>query len=63
VTVEACGICPSDALTKEGRWSGIFCPLVPGHEIAGLIEGLGAGVTAWSVGQRVGLGWHGGHCG
>jgi D-arabinose 1-dehydrogenase-like Zn-dependent alcohol dehydrogenase len=63
VKVEACGICHSDFLTKEGVWPGIQYPRVPGHEIAGVVDALGAGVAAWRVGQRVGLGWHGGHCG
>jgi D-arabinose 1-dehydrogenase-like Zn-dependent alcohol dehydrogenase len=60
--VEACGICHSDALVKEGYWPGIQYPRVPGHEIAGRIDALGADVTLWKPGQRVGLGWHGGHC-
>jgi D-arabinose 1-dehydrogenase-like Zn-dependent alcohol dehydrogenase len=63
IRVEACGICRSDAETKEGRRPGIQFPRVPGHEIAGVIEGLGAGVEGWRIGQRVGVGWHGGHCG
>ncbi|MBI3835836.1 MAG: alcohol dehydrogenase catalytic domain-containing protein [Planctomycetes bacterium] len=61
--VEACGICHSDSLTKEGHWPGVQYPRVPGHEIAGSIDALGAGVAGWKVGQRVGVGWHGGHCG
>ena len=63
IKVEACGICHSDALTKEGVWAGIEYPRVPGHEIAGIIDALGAGVAGWTPGQRVGVGWHGGHCG
>ncbi len=63
VKVEACGICHSDAMTKEGLWPGIEYPRVPGHEIAGRIDALGAGVTGWTKSQRVGVGWHGGHCG
>lgn len=63
VKVEACGICHSDAMTKEGLWPGIEYPRVPGHEIAGVIDVLGAGVASWTPGQRVGVGWHGGHCG
>jgi D-arabinose 1-dehydrogenase-like Zn-dependent alcohol dehydrogenase len=63
VKVQACGICHSDSLTKEGLWPGLQFPRVPGHEIAGVIEKTGAGVEGWSVGQRVGVGWHGGHCG
>lgn len=63
VRVEACGICHSDAFTKEGTFPGIRYPIVPGHEIAGIIDTLGPDVTPWQVGQRVGVGWHGGHCG
>ena len=63
VKVEACGICHSDAMTKEGLWPGIQYPRVPGHEIAGTIDALGSGVSGWIKGQRVGVGWHGGHCG
>ena len=63
VKIEACGICHSDAMTKEGLWPGIQYPRVPGHEIAGVIEALGASVAGWKEGQRVGVGWHGGHCG
>jgi len=61
IKVQACGVCHSDMLTKEGAWPGIQYPRVPGHEIAGIIDELGAGVTAWKKGQRVGVGWHGGH--
>ena len=61
VKVQACGICHSDVLTKDGLWPGIQYPRVPGHEIAGIIDELGEGVTAWKKGQRVGVGWHGGH--
>jgi len=61
VKVEACGICHSDALVKEGLWPGLQYPRVPGHEVAGSIDAVGANVTAWTVGQRVGVGWHGGH--
>jgi len=63
VKVEACGICHSDVLTKEGIWPGIQYPRVPGHEIAGIIDAVGENAGAWRVGQRVGVGWHGGHCG
>ncbi|HEY2022643.1 alcohol dehydrogenase [Paraburkholderia sp.] len=63
VKVQACGICHSDSLTKEGVWPGLQFPRVPGHEIAGVIEKLGARVDDWQVGQRIGVGWHGGHCG
>lgn len=62
IKVEACGICHSDALVKEGAWPGIQYPRVPGHEIAGRIDAVGDGVTQWKPGQRVGVGWHGGHC-
>jgi alcohol dehydrogenase/propanol-preferring alcohol dehydrogenase len=62
IKVEACGICHSDALVKEGHWPGIQYPRVPGHEIAGCIDAVGADVTLWKPGQRVGVGWHGGHC-
>jgi len=60
IKVQACGICHSDVLTKEGAWPGIQYPRVPGHEVAGIIDELGAGVTSWTKGQRVGVGWHGG---
>jgi len=60
VHVQACGICHSDELTKEGLWPGIQYPRIPGHEIAGVIDEVGAGVTSWKKGQRVGVGWHGG---
>lgn len=60
IKVQACGVCHSDALTKEGQWPGIQYPRVPGHEVAGIIDELGAGVTDWKNGQRVGVGWHGG---
>jgi D-arabinose 1-dehydrogenase-like Zn-dependent alcohol dehydrogenase len=63
VHVEACGICHSDALTVNNAWPGLTFPRVPGHEIAGTIDALGAGVTVWKVGDRVGVGWHGGHDG
>jgi D-arabinose 1-dehydrogenase-like Zn-dependent alcohol dehydrogenase len=61
--VEACGICHSDFLTKDGVFPGIRYPRVPGHEIAGVVHALGDGVKGWTVGQRAGVGWHGGHCG
>ncbi len=63
IRVMACGICHSDMFTKEGHWPGIQYPRVPGHEIAGAIDELGPGVTHWTKGQRVGVGWHGGQCG
>ncbi len=61
IKVQACGVCHSDVLTKEGAWPGIEYPRVPGHEVAGIIDEVGAGVSAWKKGQRVGVGWHGGH--
>ena len=63
VKIEACGICHSDSFTKEGTFPGLQYPRVPGHEVAGTIDAVGAGVEGWSRGQRVGIGWHGGHCG
>jgi D-arabinose 1-dehydrogenase-like Zn-dependent alcohol dehydrogenase len=63
IKVQACGVCHSDVLTKEGQWPGIQYPRVPGHEVAGIIDELGASVSAWKVGQRVGVGWHGGQDG
>lgn len=63
VKVEACGVCHSDAMTKTGAWPGIQYPRVPGHEVAGIIDAVGAGVAGWTRGQRVGIGWYGGHCG
>jgi D-arabinose 1-dehydrogenase-like Zn-dependent alcohol dehydrogenase len=63
IRVQACGICHSDSLTREGHWPGIQYPRVPGHEVAGVIDEVGAGVTGWKKGQRVGVGWHGGQCG
>ena len=62
VKVQACGICHSDSFTKEGAFPGIQYPRVPGHEIAGVIDLLGEDAGDWKVGQRVGIGWHGGHC-
>lgn len=63
IKVEACGICHSDSLTKEGTFPGIQYPRVPGHEVAGIVDAVGAGVVGWTEGQRVGVGWHGGYCG
>ena len=63
VRIEACGVCHSDSLTVEGQWSGLTFPRIPGHEIAGVIEAIGADVVEWRVGQRVGVGWFGGNCG
>src|SRR5262245_31661083 len=63
IKVETCGICHSDAFTKEGTFPGLQYPRVPGHEIAGVLDALGGGVAGWTTGQRVAVGWHGGHCG
>ena len=63
IRVQACGVCHSDVLTKEGGWPGLEYPRVPGHEVAGVIDESGAGVTQWRKGQRVGVGWHGGQDG
>jgi alcohol dehydrogenase/propanol-preferring alcohol dehydrogenase len=62
IKVEACGICHSDAFVKEGAFPGIEYPRVPGHEVVGIVEEIGARVNNWKKGQRVGVGWHGGHC-
>jgi D-arabinose 1-dehydrogenase-like Zn-dependent alcohol dehydrogenase len=63
IKVQACGVCHSDAFTKEGAWPGIQYPRIPGHEVAGVVDEVGGGVTEWKKGQRVGVGWHGGHDG
>jgi len=63
IRVQACGVCHSDSLTKEGTWPGIQYPRVPGHEVAGVIDERGPGVSEWKTGQRVGVGWHGGQDG
>jgi D-arabinose 1-dehydrogenase-like Zn-dependent alcohol dehydrogenase len=63
IKVQACGVCHSDVLTKEGSLPGIQYPRVPGHEVAGIVDELGAAVSGWQKGQRVGVGWHGGHDG
>jgi len=60
IKVQACGVCHSDVLTKEGLWPGIEYPRVPGHEVAGIVDEVGAGVSGWKKGQRAGVGWHGG---
>jgi D-arabinose 1-dehydrogenase-like Zn-dependent alcohol dehydrogenase len=62
IKVEACGICFSDHLVKDGAWPGLTFPRVPGHEVAGVIDAVGEHVTEWKKGDRVGVGWHGGHC-
>jgi len=63
VKVEACGVCHSDSVVKEGLFPGIQYPRVPGHEVIGVVDKVGSGVAQWKVGQRVGIGWHGGNCG
>jgi D-arabinose 1-dehydrogenase-like Zn-dependent alcohol dehydrogenase len=63
IKVQACGICHSDVLTKDGLIPGIEYPRAPGHEVVGLIDAVGNGVSHWNAGQRVGVGWHGGHDG
>jgi D-arabinose 1-dehydrogenase-like Zn-dependent alcohol dehydrogenase len=61
IKVQACGVCHSDSFTKEGQWPGIQYPRVPGHEVVGRIDAVGPGISGWKKGQRVGVGWHGGH--
>jgi D-arabinose 1-dehydrogenase-like Zn-dependent alcohol dehydrogenase len=63
IKVHACGICHSDTLTKDGVFPGVQYPRVPGHEVIGTIDAVGSLVTGWQLGQRVGVGWHGGQCG
>src|SRR5919198_341667 len=63
IKVQACGICHSDSMMKQGLFPGITYPRIPGHEVAGIIDELGEDVVEWKVGQRVGVGWHGGQCG
>ena len=63
IKVDACGVCHSDVFVKEGHWPGLQYPRVAGHEVAGVIDEVGPGVTTWKKGQRVGVGWHGRHCG
>src|ERR1700744_5527872 len=63
IKVQACGICHSDSLVKEGHFPGIQYPRVPGHEVVGVVDAVGTGVPQWKPGQRVGVGWHGNHCG
>ena len=62
IRVDACGVCHSDVMVKDGLWPGLQYPRVPGHEIAGRVDTVGADVANWQPGQRVGVGWHGGHC-
>ena len=63
IKVHACGVCHSDTIVKEGLFPGIQYPRVPGHEVVGIVDALGPGVTNFTVGQKVGVGWHGGYCG
>jgi D-arabinose 1-dehydrogenase-like Zn-dependent alcohol dehydrogenase len=63
IKVQACGVCHSDVFVKEGQWPGLQYPRITGHEVAGVIDAIGSGVTGWKQGQRVGVGWHGGHDG
>jgi D-arabinose 1-dehydrogenase-like Zn-dependent alcohol dehydrogenase len=62
IKVQACGVCHSDSMTKDGSFPGIEYPRSPGHEVAGVIDALGQDVADWKTGDRVGVGWHGGHC-
>jgi D-arabinose 1-dehydrogenase-like Zn-dependent alcohol dehydrogenase len=63
IKVQACGVCHSDSLVKDGTWPGIQYPRIPGHEVIGVIDAVEPAVAGWNVGERVGVGWHGGHCG
>src|SRR3954467_10628584 len=63
VKVQACGVCHSDSVTKEGLFPNIQYPRVPGHEVIGILDAIGSGVAGWGIDQRVGVGWHGGNCG
>ena len=63
IKVQACGVCHSDSFTKIGAFPSIKYPRVPGHEIVGIVDAVGADVPDWRPGRRVGVGWHGGHCG
>src|SRR5208282_3369281 len=63
IKVQACGVCHSDSVTKNGLFPGISYPRIPGHEVAGVIDAVGEGVAGWILGQRVGVGWNGGYCG
>jgi D-arabinose 1-dehydrogenase-like Zn-dependent alcohol dehydrogenase len=63
IKVQACGICHSDSIVKQGLFPGVIYPRIPGHEVAGIIDEVGKDVVEWKAGQRVGVGWHGGQCG
>jgi D-arabinose 1-dehydrogenase-like Zn-dependent alcohol dehydrogenase len=63
IRLQACGICHSDSLTKEGAYPGIQYPRVPGHEVAGVIDAVGPGIAGWQPSQQVDVGWNGGNCG
>ncbi len=63
IKIQACGVCHSDSMVKEGLWPGLQYPRIPGHEVIGTVDAVGAGVAQWKTGQRVGVGWHGGNCG
>ena len=62
IKVEACGVCHSDGLVRAAAFPGVALPRTPGHEVAGRVDAVGEGVTTWKAGDRVGVGWHGGHC-
>lgn len=62
IKVQACGVCHSDFLTKQGGFPGLTYPRVPGHEVVGIVDEVGSAVAEWKKGERVGVGWHGGHC-
>ncbi len=63
IMVQACGVCHSDSIAKDGLFPSVAYPIIPGHEIAGVIDAVGSGVVGWTAGTRVGVGWFGGHCG
>ena len=63
IKVQACGVCHSDSIVKEAHWPGIQYPRIPGHEVAGVVDAIGAGVSGWTEGSRAGVGWNGGYCG
>ena len=62
IKIQACGVCHGDAFVKEGHWPRLWYPRVPGHEVAGVIDTIGPGATAWHKRQRAGVGWRGGRC-